>query len=405
MGGGASAGIYEFLHQFPKDKYRAYAIIPPDSEAKLKTIEPLFEDIHIRKLAWWNVRTNLDIGRRVMRRISAWRHGVTTSADKRVIAEYIDRWNIDLVHSGTAMTLSGALAANAKGIPHIWHIKEAIGSDYRVQFSMPDHELAAYMSSLSTYIVTMSDYIAEFFRAHNVKNLVVIPDGVDLNSIDDNQERRLRHLLDIDDDTLLVGMVASFVSKWKKQDVFIKMAGILAESHPDIHFLIIGGKPDLKARWPNDANKVYYLGLEALARELIPEGRITFKDHYPNPTDIMRSLDILVHPCDVEPFGRIAIEAMSVGTPVIGPTRGGISETVLHEQTGLLVNPDDPQAFAEAVVRLKTDDILYNALSKQGQRRVMGMYSVAQMIVELDCLYQDALNSANSIHETDNMTS
>ena len=72
-----------------------------------------------------------------------------------------------------------------------------------------------------------------------------------------------------------------------------------------------------------------------------------------------------MHPCDIEPFGRIAIEAMAAGTPVVGPNVGGISETVVDGETGILVAPGALDAFANATEQLIRDPSLR---AKNGQR-------------------------------------
>jgi glycosyltransferase involved in cell wall biosynthesis len=106
----------------------------------------------------------------------------------------------------------------------------------------------------------------------------------------------------------------------------------------------------------------------------------------------MRSLDILVHPCDVEPFGRIAIEAMAAGTPVVGPKAGGISETVVDAETGLLVNPD-PSSFAEATQRLIRDRGLRQRMGRAGQAHVGRTYTVDRQVERLTNVYSEIIGS------------
>lgn len=390
MGGGASAGIYEFLPALPRDEFVPYAVIPPGTDAQFARVRPLFEDVHLAPLTWWRIDVEMGLARRWAKRFGQWRRGMSLERDTQMIRQLIADWQIDLVHSGTAMTLSGALAAQAAGVPHIWHIKEAIGSQYRVQFPKPDPELVAYMSGLSAQIVTMSDYIAQVFRAYGCPNLSVVPDGVNFSAYDTGDSHAFRAELGVTPEQVLVGMVASLDSTWKQHDIFIRMVAQLAPRYPHVHFVIAGKQPPLRARWPYDLIPKYYRRMRDLAGQLVPPDRLTFSGHFPDPADIMRSLDILVHPCSIEPFGRIAIEAQTAGTPVVGPDTGGISETVRHAQTGLLVPANDVDAFAQAVARLIEDVDLRAQLGRAGQTHARENYTIERMIERLRAIYRAA---------------
>lgn len=71
-----------------------------------------------------------------------------------------------------------------------------------------------------------------------------------------------------------------------------------------------------------------------------------------------------------EPFGLVPLEAMACATPVVAVQEGGIPETVLSGQTGLLV-PRDPQQFAAAVQRLLADPELAAAYGQAGRQQVL----------------------------------
>ena len=282
MGGGASLGIYEFLRHTPNRQFAAYAVVPPGTDAQYRQIRPLFEDCLITPLHWWNIKTELDPLRRFARTLGQRRRGITLERNTADIVRYIQKWHIDLVHTGTALTLAGPFAAQQAGIPHIWHIKESIGSKNRVQFRLPDAELVAYMDGLSDRIIAMSDYIAGVFREHNSDVVTVIPDGVDLSRYYGSTSRTLREKLGLDENTVLVGMVAGLTSTWKRHDLFIRMAAELAPRLPQARFLLIGEKPNPKARWPHDYTLRYYELLTRLAQKLIDPERLIFLDHFPD---------------------------------------------------------------------------------------------------------------------------
>ena len=56
-----------------------------------------------------------------------------------------------------------------------------------------------------------------------------------------------------------------------------------------------------------------------------------------------------------EPFGLVGLEAMSVGTPVVGSGRGGMSDWLTHGHNGLVADPTDTEAFAAAIEAVLTD--------------------------------------------------
>jgi glycosyltransferase involved in cell wall biosynthesis len=379
------------VRALPRDRILPYAVTAGGEESELRRVRSLFTDIRVIPMPWWNLDPEAGLSRRVAYTLGRWRKGMTFRSHQAAIVKAIEDWDIDMVHSGTALTLGGALAARAVGVPHIWHIKECIGRNNRVQFPMSDPELVSYISRLSVQVVVMSDYIGTFFREHGCQNLMVLPDGVILEPYMAQTSRNLRTELGLKPDTLLVGMVASLTSSWKRHDVFIRMAGLLAYHEPKVHFIIIGPQPSPAARWPYDLPLRYFSCLQHLASGCVPDGRLTFHNYVLDTPDIMRSLDILVHTCDIEPFGRIAIEAMAAGTPVVGPTTGGIAETVVHGCTGLLVSPGDPGAFADATRHLLADHHLRQRLGNTGRIHVQKYYTVARQVEQLASLYEKAL--------------
>lgn len=83
-----------------------------------------------------------------------------------------------------------------------------------------------------------------------------------------------------------------------------------------------------------------------------------------------RSSIALVPSVWAEPFGLVAIEAMSTGRPVIASRIGGLPDIVLDGETGLLVPPGDPLALRHAIERLLKDSELRERLGQAGRRRV-----------------------------------
>jgi glycosyltransferase involved in cell wall biosynthesis len=106
---------------------------------------------------------------------------------------------------------------------------------------------------------------------------------------------------------------------------------------------------------------------------------------YP-PEPWIAACDVLLVPAVEEPFGRSLIEAMLLGTPLIAADSGGNPEIIRHGETGYLVPPDDPDAFAErtlALLKDTTERALIAASARQDAVARFGMQRHANSIMQI----------------------
>ncbi|MFM7364873.1 MAG: glycosyltransferase family 4 protein [Cuspidothrix sp.] len=97
--------------------------------------------------------------------------------------------------------------------------------------------------------------------------------------------------------------------------------------------------------------------------------------------------DVCVVPSHYEPFGLVAIEAMASGTPVVASDVGGLQFTVVNEETGLLVPPQNVPAFNHAIDRILANPIMAARMGKAAKGRVMNQFSWDGVASQLDQLY------------------
>jgi len=109
----------------------------------------------------------------------------------------------------------------------------------------------------------------------------------------------------------------------------------------------------------------------------------------------LRSLDVMSMPATYdEPKGVSLLEAMACGVPLVQPRRGAFTEIVERTGGGLLVQPDDPQSLANAILRLARDSKLSHDLSTNGFRGVREHYTAAHMADKVLAAYSDPRLSA-----------
>jgi glycosyltransferase involved in cell wall biosynthesis len=101
--------------------------------------------------------------------------------------------------------------------------------------------------------------------------------------------------------------------------------------------------------------------------------------------------DVCVIPSHYEPFGLVAIEAMACGTPVVASDVGGLKFSIVPEETGLLVPPQDVNGFAQAIDRILSDELWARKLRRQASLRVQQNFSWSGVAARLSDLYRRLL--------------
>jgi glycosyltransferase involved in cell wall biosynthesis len=108
-----------------------------------------------------------------------------------------------------------------------------------------------------------------------------------------------------------------------------------------------------------------------------------------------RRASVFCLPCRVLPGDRdglpnVLVEAMASGVPVVTTGVSGIPELVSHGANGLLVDPNDPEALAEALLRLHEDRELAARLARAGQATVRERFDGDELVRELAELFREA---------------
>ena len=103
--------------------------------------------------------------------------------------------------------------------------------------------------------------------------------------------------------------------------------------------------------------------------------------------ELLAGFDVFAFPSRFEGLCLAVIEAQAAGVPVVATPVGGIRETVVDGETGLLVPVGDPAALAAAVCRLLEDSELSARLAAEARSRVRERYSVERMVEQTLRLY------------------
>ena len=180
----------------------------------------------------------------------------------------------------------------------------------------------------------------------------------------------------------LVGIVGR-LQRFKRQHVFLAAAALVARERPDVRFCVVGGAVlGTEGDYPGE--------LAELAERLGLAGSVRFAGHQEDTAPWFDALDVAVHATNGEPFGLVLVEAMALGTPLVATALGGPTEIVEDGESGLLVEPEDPEATASAILRVLCDPALAARLAAGGRARAPH-FSEERMSAEMAGVLRDVL--------------
>lgn len=139
----------------------------------------------------------------------------------------------------------------------------------------------------------------------------------------------------------------------------------------------------------------YEKRLRLLIEELGLSEDVTLLGQVPHAQipSLLRSFDVFLNLSKHESFGVAVLEASACGIPVVATNVGGLPEVVVPGETGFLVPTDDPQAAADAVLRIINDPALKKRLGENGRRWVSETYDWNGSVDRLERLYEDVVEN------------
>jgi glycosyltransferase involved in cell wall biosynthesis len=157
---------------------------------------------------------------------------------------------------------------------------------------------------------------------------------------------------------------------WKGQHIAIDA---LAQLPADCQLWIVGGplfgEHDFEAQ----------LHAQVERHGLVP--RVRFLGFRHDVPALMKAADVVVHASTLpEPFGRVLVEGMLAGRPVIATAAGGVAEIITDGETGRLVPCADAGAMARAVSALRADPAHAAAIAAAGNQRARDVFGVDAMV-------------------------
>jgi len=301
-----------------------------------------------------------------------------------LILRLIVRERPSIVHTHTSKAgVLGRLAAKMAGAPLTVHTPH--GHVFYGHFSPIVSRIFLVIERILAHITDCTvaltegekqDYIK--FGVSQAKSTVTIHSGVNVELFREPKGdiEWIKRSLGIGKKELVVGSVG-WLLPVKGPLNLLKAMERVWQTYPDTRLLFVG-KGELEGSLKKEAlgmgfsDRVSFLGW----RDDIPE--------------IMHLIDIFVLPSLNEGMGRVLVEAMAAGRPVVASNVGGIPGLISHEENGLLLPPGNIEALAEGIELLLSDEAKRKRLGENGKKDV-DKYGLEPMLSKIDLLYSHLL--------------
>ena len=291
----------------------------------------------------------------------------------RVVAARARTHDVIYANSQKAFVV-GSLAAALSGRPLVWRLRDVLDSSH---FSSTLRRIAVFLANWKAKRVIVNSVAtgsAFGLVGGNTARVSVAYPGIDeapFTAVTSDTIAAIRAELNAGTKTLIG--VFGRLSTWKGQAIFIDAIARL----PDVIGVIIGAALFGEEAYATELSRqVEALGLSS---------RIRFLGFRKDIPALMRSMDIIVHSSIApEPFGRVVVEGMLAGKPVVASAAGGVLEIIEDGKTGWLVEPGNAEALAETLRSVLENGLESAKIADAGQAHARATFTIAATVKQID---------------------
>jgi glycosyltransferase involved in cell wall biosynthesis len=368
--GGPAVHVLHLHHHLPASRYESRVVAGIEESSEGNYLE-----------MYGGARGGIVVVPSLGREIRPWRDFQALGS----LMNEIRRFRPDIVETHTAKAgVIGRVAAALCRVPvviHVYHghVLHGYFSPAPTRFFV---EIERRLAGRSSCLLAVSEQVRSDLLALRIgsKNrFEVMRVGLDLERVRSVETRRgeLRSELGLGP-VPLIGIVAR-LAPVKAHDVFLRAASRLKDRMPEAHFLVVGDG-ELRA------------SLETLASDVGLGGRLRFLGWRSDVERIYADLDLVVLSSRNEGSPVALIEAMASGRNVVATAVGGVPDVVRHRETGLLVEPDNPEVLAQAMEELlRADPAERAAMARAAREDAFERFGLARLLADVDRLYTELL--------------
>lgn len=364
-GGGAELALLELVRGLRAHPEYDLHVVLPSTGPLLDRLRALGVGTSVERYLWGWVCGPTSFAPR-LRRAAGHAAGVLR------LARLLRRLDADVVVTNTVVIPGAAVAARLLRTPHVWCIHEFGRRDHGFSFDVGFARSLRIVARLSQVVVVNSRAVAEEVKSHAApRSLRLIQYGVDLAGGSRGEVR---------DDALLI--LVGTKSPGKGQEDAIRALALLREGGHAVKLRLVGG-----------GDPRYAAALADLAGSLHVEDAVEFLPVTPDVVGEFTSAGVALVCSRAEAFGRVTVEAMKCGTPVIGARSAGTAELIRDGWNGLLYEPGDASDLAAKISLLLENRQLGERLGETGRVWALEQFSVERYAERFAAVLDEAAGS------------
>jgi glycosyltransferase involved in cell wall biosynthesis len=341
---GAERCLHESASALKRLGHRVHILLPNRGPLEAMLRDAGVEAIHIRSLPWW-----IDTGKRLTLSQKL-KRALKIAASVASVFSLARKIRADIVVSNTIAMPSGALAASFARKPHVWYVHELGEEDHGYHFLYGNSVSRRIIDSLSKLVLANSQYVAsKFSQSIKASKIKVIPYEVRVAA--NFTQAPAKKTLSANPTFIIAGRVTA--EKGQFEAVCAMSHLIHSRQIKNIRLQILGAQP-------SDSQV-------AIIQDFIAANHLTEHVHLlpfsSEPLTVVRTCDALLMCSRCEAFGRVTVEAMKLGLPVIAANTGGSPELVQHGINGLLYEWGNPLDLAKQILKIISESENYARMS------------------------------------------
>lgn len=236
--------------------------------------------------------------------------------------------------------------------------------------------------ALTNAVVTVSNERANFLADASGlprQSIMVIPNGVNCERFREAHLSRtsFRDEIGIPHDAIVFGSIGA-LEPIKGMDIVVRAFIRLAVTRRDCWLVIVGEGRERD-------------GLALLASQAGVGDRVKFTGYREDVNYCLGGFDVFVLGSRHESFGRVIVEAMASGLPVVASNVGGIPDSVVNKTTGLLVASEDVEAFSASMCMLTKNESVRSRMGELGQERARTCFGLMSIVRQYEVLYEKVI--------------